>query len=129
MVDNDTTTSLQMEQAAFEYRRRAVFTAEDVRENREAMTALDRIIQAHSGSDFQDRLFAHLNELNKKRILRGEGATTAPQRLKFEVTFAKQADLFFARESVPVLTETRTVRVDPGDPATSTPITIRTDEP
>lgn len=129
MIDNSSTSTQEMEVAAFEYRRRAPFTAEEVRANPEAISALDRVIEAHSGPEFQDRLFAHLNELNKKLIMRGEKPTTAPQRLKFEITFAEHADLFFARQSFPVLTETRTVRVDPGDPATSTPMTIRPEEP
>jgi len=131
MTDTKSTGSLEAAEAAFLYKMRRTFDAEDVKANADAMTVLDRVVQGYldaanrNPKAFQDRLFSYLNEENKKRILRGEVPTSAPRQMRLEVTFAQQADLFFARKSIPVLSQARTVEIDPGDPATSKPVTIR----
>lgn len=79
---------------------------------------------AHTQADFRESIGGLFNNLNLTRTRSEQPGTTIPRHIRMELSFAEKADLFFASDSVPKYSVSETFDLDPGDPATSRPLTI-----
>lgn len=85
-----------------------------------------RAVQAAQNEpDFRESISGLFNNLNLTRIRNEQPGTTIPKLLRMEVSFAERADLFFAWDAVPKYSVSQKLELDPGDPKTSRPLTIR----
>lgn len=110
----------------FNFRKRGRLDVDAIKADANSTATLDRLISATMGPGFIDELQQYLSSANLDSARRGEGMTSMPTTMRFDMSYAEYADLFFAAEAHPVYSLTRDVDIPttvteslPGDAPTS----------
>lgn len=93
----------------FNFRKRGNMDVDAIKANTNTTATLDRLISATMGPGFIDELKQYLSSANLDNARRGEGMTSVPTTIRFEMSYAEYADLLFAAEAHPVYSLTRDV--------------------
>jgi hypothetical protein len=89
---------------ALHFRRRGPIDVAALKSDPRTSETLNRLIAAVSGPDLTEAVQQYVSTANLERGQKGQLPIAAPTRMHFEMSFAEYADLFFAKESHPVLT-------------------------
>lgn len=94
---------------SFHFRKRGVMDVAALKADPATTATLERLIANTTGPDFMDEIRDYINSANMDRLKRGEGMTSPPRSIQFELSFVEYADMFFAREAHPVYTLSRSI--------------------
>ncbi|MGI8905777.1 MAG: RDD family protein [Candidatus Sumerlaeaceae bacterium] len=120
------TTEPQLMSALLTYEHIGPIDVEELKRDPRITGSLDRIVAFQQSEPSFRGWFADLfNRMNKQRFEKGEATTTVPKQMRLEVSFAEKADLFFASEAMPKYSISKVMDLDPGDVASSRPLSVR----